>query len=747
MNSKPIYLDPFQPVDARVSDLLGRMTLEEKFREMGMGKTRNMGESGRFSKKLADEFFKGMGIGAMQDARLDPVNNAAFINDLQKYLIENTRLGIPALIISECLHGFLSPGATMFPQSIALGSSWNDALVGNIAAAAAKEATACGTRQALAPNLDLAREPRWGRVEETYGEDPYLCGCMGVEYVRGMQGERGVLAEDKLVVTLKHFAAHGSPEGGLFVSPVPTGERQLRELYLQPFKIAVMKAGALSVMPAYSEIDGIPCSTSKFLLIKILREEWGFKGYVFSDYVAIEMLQSSQRTAETPGHAGKQALEAGMDLEAPHIYGFGEELLTMVKEGKVDEKHVNRAVSNVLRVKFLCALFERPYIDIKKVSQTVHCEKHKELALKAAHESIILLKNKGNLLPLRNMAGSIAVIGPNADKAQLGDYSIRKESDVSLLQGIKNRSSKGTEVYYTKGCELYGSSLEGFPEAIDMARKAEVAIVAVGTSSGMLSGIGWGDKKGEIATCGEGFDWTDLKLPGVQEQLIEEIAKTGTPTIVVLINGRPLTFDYIAENIPAIIEAWYPGEEGGNALADIIFGNVNPSGRLTITFPKVSGQSPMYYNHKPSARGSYNQPGTPEKPGMDYVFNDTKPLYGFGYGLSYTEFEYSDLKVSSDVITPHEKVTVSVKVKNTGACEGKEVVQLYLNDVYSSVTTPVKALKGYKKISLDPGEEQKVSFVLTPEEMSLIDENMKEVVEPGLFEVMIDDLRTEFRVK
>lgn len=760
------YLDPSQPIEERINDLLSRMTLEDKFRQMGMHTTRFVCENGKFSKKLADEFFKGIGIGVMEDPRLEPEDTATLINEVQKYLIENTRLGIPALISSECLHGFVNPGATMFPQAITMGSSWNPELVREVAAAIAKEASSCGSKQALAPDLDLARELRWGRVEETYGEDPYLCSVLGAEYIKGLQGERAekkkdntgttdsiaaageaILAEDKIIATIKHFAAHGSPEGGLNLSLVATGERQLRELYLKPFKKAVVEAGALSVMPAYSEMDGIPCSASKFLLIDILRNEWGFEGYTYSDYGAVDMLHSFQKTAETLGMAGKQALEAGMDLEAPSICGFGDELMEMVRAGKADEKLVDLAVSRILRAKFLSGIFERPYVDVSKVKATVNCKSHKELSLKAAQESIVLLKNKDNILPLDKKIKSIAVIGPNAAVSQLGDFGINKDDAVTLLEGIKNKVDNDTRVFYAKGCELYGSSKEGFKEALDVAKKCDVAVAAVGTASAVQWGVGWGVDMGEIATCGEGSDLTDISLSGVQEELVKEIWATGTPTIMVLINGRPLAIETLAEKIPAILEAWYPGEEGGNAIADIIFGNVNPSGRLPISFPKVSGQLPIFYNHKPSARGYYNKPGTPDKPGRDYVFNDTKPLYEFGYGLSYTQFEYTGLRVYPETINAGDEVFVNVKVKNTGSRAGMETVQLYMNDVYSSVTTPVKELKGFKKVNLKPGEEREVNFILTAVDMSLIELNMKEVVEPGLFEVMVGGLKAEYRVK
>lgn len=747
IKGKPKYLDKNQPVETRVRDLIGIMTLEEKIREMGMHTTRLLVENGKFSTKLAEEYFKGIGIGAMEAPRQNPEDTAEIVNELQKFLINNTRLGIPAIIITECLHGFMSPRATVFPQAIGLASTWNAPLIKEIASVIAKEASACGCTQGIAPDLDLARESRWGRVEETYGEDPYLCAVLGTEYIKGLQGEEPMIGEEKLVSTVKHFAAHGSPESGINLAPVAVGERQLRELYLPAFKKAITEAGALSVMPAYSEFDGIPCSASKFLLTKILREEWGFKGYVFSDYGAIDMLCSFQCTAETMGQAGKQALEAGMDIEAPRIKCFGEELVRMTKEGKIDEKLIDNAVSRILRLKFLAGLFEKPYVDVKNASVIVNCKSHRELALKAAHESIVLLKNKDNLLPLDNNIDSIAVIGPNADIAQLGDYSIKKEDSVTLLQGIRNRASSKTKVSYAKGCGLCELSKEEFKEAVEIARKSKVAIVAVGGASMVKCGIGWGEETGEVATCGEGFDRTDLELPGVQQELVEAVAATGTPTIVVLINGRPLSVSWIAQNIPAVLEAWYPGEEGGNALADIIFGNINPSGKLTISFPKTVGQLPVYYNHKPSAKGFYHQPGTVEKPGRDYVFMDTKPLFEFGHGMSYTRFEYSDLKVIPDKIHQAGRVNVSVNVKNTGEREGKEVVQLYVNDVISSVTTPVKALKGFDKVELKSGEEREVSFSLTPEDIAILDQDMKMVVEPGVFEVMVGGLKSMFEVE
>ena len=734
-------------IENRVAGLLGKMTLEEKIREMNMlGSAGSIIKDGRLSPELAQQFFKGMGIGAVQDPRLDPGDTAEVINELQRFLKENTRLGIPALIVAETLHGVMSPGMTIFPQAIALASTWNTGLIKEIASVIAKEARSIGISQALAPDLDLAREPRWGRVEETYGEDPYLCARFGVEYIKGLQGEGPTIGSDHIAATVKHFAAHGSPEGGINLSPVPVGERQLRELYLPPFKAGIIEAGALSVMPAYSEFDGVPCSSSKILLNRILREEWGFKGYTISDYCAIDMLVYMHRTAESNEQAAKQSIEAGMDMEAPNINAFGEGLERLAESGQLPEELIDRAVSRILRVKISLGLFENPYADTKKIKNTVNCDAHRKLALEAAHESIVLLKNRDNLLPLDKNIESIAVIGPNADVAQLGDYCLEKKEAVSPLQGILNRVTPKTRVSCAKGCGIYELSKDGFAEAIKVAADSKVAIIAVGGSSMIDYGMGWGQDSGKIKTSGEGFDVTDLGLPGVQQELVEAVVNTGTSTIVVLIDGRPSSIPWIAENASAIIEAWYAGEEGGNALADIIFGNVNPSGRLTVSFPKSVGQSPVYYNYKPSARGFYKKPGTPENPGRDYVFMDTKPLFEFGFGLGYTEYEYSDLKIWPEKIGCDGKTTVSVKVRNIGKREGKEVVQLYLNDVVSSVTTPVKALRGFKKINLKPGEEKEVAFDLGFEGLSLVDEHLISVVEPGEFEVMVGNLSSRFEV-
>ena len=739
------YLDPALGVEARVRDLLARMTVEEKVKQMCMRRTRTLVKNGRLSARDVRDTFGTLSIGCLQDPRKDPETNVRVVNYVQKYLVEKTRLGIPGLVISECLHGHLSGGATVFPQAIALASTWSPDLVGKMARAVAKEARAVGVAQALSPVLDLAREPRWGRTEETYGEDPYLASRMGVAFIKGMQGEGPQVDREHVICTAKHFAAHGSPEAGVNLAPVAGGMRELRTVYLPPFEAAVTEAGVGSVMPCYSEYDGIPAPASELLLRRVLREEWGFQGYTFSDYFAVGMLHTFHRTAHSPEEAGKQALEAGMDLEAPEDYGFGDRLLGLVNKGEVSIDLVDQAVARILRAKFLAGLFENPYADAAEAQRVVHCPAHRRLARQIARESIILLKNEGGLLPLGDDVRTIAVLGPNADAARLGDYCSEDATGDTPLEGIRNAAPKHTKVLYAQGCTLCGTSREGFQEAVDAAAGSDVAIVVIGGTSMATGGVGWGEDT-RACTCGEGFDRCDLTPPGVQDDLVRAVHATGTPTIVVLVHGRPYAVSWMAEHIPAIVEAWYPGEQGGAALADVLFGKVNPSGKLPVSVPRSVGHVPAFYNYKPSARGYYHKGGSPESPGRDYVFSPTTPLYEFGHGLSYTRFSYSNLRVSPKRILPGGRVNVSVEVRNAGNRAGKEVVQLYVNDMVSSVTTPVKALRRFKKIELKPGERESVSFELGVADLALLDRNMNRVVEPGTFEVIVGGAKKTFDV-
>ena len=745
--SKVPYLDPALDVDRRVSDLLGRMTLEEKVRQMGMvAQFRDLLRNGRVSVAALRRHYGAMSPGCINDPKLEPRATAEAVNAVQHYLVERTRLGIPAIVHGECLHGHMSGGTTVFPQAIALGSTWDVEIIDQMGSAIAKEARVCGINQALAPDLDLARDPRWGRVEETYGEDPYLVSRMGVAYIEGMQGDGPTIDREHIACMAKHYAAHGSPEAGVNCSPVAGGVRDLHMLYLPPFKAAVTEARVQAIMNAYSEYDGMPAAASKLLLTRILRQEWGFPGWVFSDYGSIEMLHSFHKTAASPAEAGRQAVEAGMDLEAPNEFCFGKRLLKLVTRGEVAVERIDRAVARILRAKFLAGLFENPYADTRAVSRIVHNTDHRRLARRVAEESIILLKNDNQTLPLSRRLDSIAVIGPSADAAQLGDYTVPGAKGVSPLQGIRRAVSKRTKIRFARGCRMIDDSREEFAKAIDVASRSDVAIVVVGGTSNFYGGIGWGDDEG-AATCGEGFDMADLSLMGVQEELVRAVHETGTPTVLVLMHGRPNSITNLAGIIPAIVETWYPGEEGGHALADILFGKVNPSGKLPISIPKSVGHVPACYNHLPSARGAYHAPGSPGRPGRDYVFADTEPLFTFGHGLSYTTFRYTNLRVTPRSIRSGGIAEVHVNVRNTGQVKGREVVQLYVNDVYSSVTTPVKVLRGFRKISLRPGEQKTVRFTLKPEDLAMLDENVEWVVEPGEFEISIGPLTTTLTVK
>ena len=739
------YQDARLPVEARVRDLLGRMTLDEKVRQMSLCDAAQFICDGRVSPQAVSDHFGDRGIGCLQDPRAEAQTNVATLNAIQRHLVEQTRLGIPALVISECLHGHMSGGATIFPQAIGLASTWNPELLQRMAAATAREARAVGVAQALAPDLDLARDPRWGRVEETYGEDPYLVSRMGVAYIRGMQGEGPGVDGQHLLCTVKHFAGHGSPEAGMNLAPVAGGVRDLRTLYLPPFEAAVREAGALSVMPCYSEYDDVPAHANRFLLTEVLREEWGFQGYTFADYGGVHMLHSFHHTADSAAEAGKQALLAGLDLEAPADYGYGDTLLQMVQRGEVDVALVDQAVARILRVKFLAGLFENPYADEAKLARFLHSPAHRRLAREVAQESLILLKNEHSLLPLDPKLRRIAVIGPNADAVQFGDYTLTSATGVTILDGIRSAVGKGTEVVYAQGCGLWEPATDGFAEAVTAAQESDVAIVVLGGGSMALAGTGWGSDE-RVATCGEGFDRTELTPPGVQQELVEAIHATGTPTVVVLVHGRPWGIPWIAEHVPAILEAWYPGEEGGHAVADVLFGKVNPSGKLPISVPRSSGHVPAFYNHKASARGYYKRPGSPDRPGRDYVFAHPSPLYEFGHGLSYTTFSYRALRVKPGRIRPAGQVEVSVTVRNAGDRPGKEVVQLYLNDVVSSVTTPVKVLRRFAKVELQPGEHQVLTFTLGPDDLRLLDANHDWVVEPGGFEVYVGGLKASFEV-
>jgi beta-glucosidase len=729
----------------KVKELIKKMTLEEKIAQLQAVFAKNLvDEKGEFSEEKAQKYLK-YGIGQITrlagDKGVEPEKAVILRNKIQRFLKEKTRLGIPAIIHEECLSGYLAKGATTFPQAIGMSSTFEPDLVQKVTDVIRKQMKAIGVHQGLAPVLDIPRDPRWGRTEETFGEDPYLVSRMASSYVKGLQGEDW---KEGIVATIKHFTAYGISEGARNLGPAKIGERELREVFLFPFEVAVKEAQAGSLMNAYHEIDGIPCASSKFLLTKVLRWEWGFKGFVVSDYIAIRMLENFHRVAKDAKEAAVLALEAGIDIELPEIDCYGEPLIQAVKEGLISEEVIDTSVERVLRAKFLLGLFEEEEKDPKKVYETFDLPEHRELAREVARRSIVLLKNNG-ILPLPKDIKSIAVIGPNADNPRNlhGDYSytvhIPSVSEtlegqkieevcavptVSILEGIKNKVSKTTEIHYAKGCNIVDGSDEDISKALEEAKKSEVIIAVMGEESGLF----------HRGISGEGNDRSELELPEIQRKLLKELKKLGKPIILVLVHGRPLALKWEDENMDAILTAWYPGEEGGNAVADVIFGDYNPSGKLPISFPAVTGQIPVYYNRKPSAF-------------TDYVDATAKALYPFGHGLSYTNFEYSKLEIKPQIVNSLEPVEISFKIKNVGKLSGEEVVQLYIHDEIASLERPVKELKGFKKVYLNPGEEKTVKFILYPEQLAFYDEFMRFVVERGNFEVMIGSSSEDIKLK
>jgi len=737
----PDYKNPGLPVEQRVADLLSRMTLEEKVAQLTClwaerpqvgPQTDFSNDRGDFSPEKARLVMKyGIGQIARQRERKGPREGAVFANAVQKWLIENSRLGIPAIFHDEILHGHMAQGSTSFPQPIALASSWDPDFISKVFTVAALETRARGSHQVLGPNLDVAREPRWGRTEETYGEDPYLVSRMAVAIIKALQGSGPGVDGDHIIATAKHFAAHGQPEGGTNIAPANYSERVLREFFLPSFEAAVKEAGVMSVMASYNEIDGVPSHANKWLLEKVLRQEWGFKGYVVSDYYGIPQLESLHHVAADKKEAAKLALETGVDIELPDPDCFPI-LVQLVKEGKVAEATIDRAVARNLRAKFLLGLFENPYVDPQRAVSVTNSEAHRELAAEAARRSIVLLKNENNLLPLdRNRLKSIAVIGPNADRVHLGGYSDNPGRGISVLQGITDKVGSKATVTHAVGCKITkeggdwwadtshlsdpAEDTKLIAQAVEVAKAADLAVLVLGGNED-TNKEGWADSH-----LG---DRDSLDLVGRQNDLVKAVLDTGKPTVVLLINSGPLSINYIAEKVPAILEGFYLGQETGVAVADALFGDYNPAGKLPVTFPRSVGQLPSYYNRKPTAR-------------RGYLFTSKEPLFPFGFGLSYTTFAYSNLSVSPARIGTAGQTRVSVTVTNTGKRAGDEIVQLYIHDLVSSVTRPVMELKDFKRISLAQGESKTVEFVIIPDKLSFLDLNMNRIVEPGWFDIMV----------
>ena len=739
------YRNPGLSPEKRVKDLLSRMTLEEKAAQMlciWQQKPKTLVDAdGKFDLAKARQFFKdgnGLGqVGRPSDAGkgLNPRQMAETTNAIQKFFLENTRLGIPVVFHEECLHGHAAVGGTSFPQPIALAATFNAELVESLFTATALEARSRGAHQALTPVVDVARDARWGRVEETYGEDPFLVSRMGIAAVRGFHGDGSFRDKKRLIATLKHFVGHGQPESGMNCAPANVSLRVLRETFLYSFKQALRKAGAISVMPSYNEVDGVPSHASKWLLRDVLRKEFGFKGYTVSDYFAIWELGYRP---DTHGHfvaadkkeSCKLAVEAGVNIELPDPDCYLE-LVELVKKRVLKESQLDELVAPMLLWKFKLGLFDDPYVDPAEAERIVGCDDHRNLARQAAREAITLLKNDGGLAPLDlSKYRTIAVIGPNANRTLLGGYSGVPKHEVTVLEGIKARAGNRAKVVYSEGCkitiggnwnqdEVVPSNPEEdrkqIAEAVEVAKLADVIILAIGGNE-QTSREAWG-----LNHMG---DRANLDLIGRQEELVKAMLATGKPVVVLLYNGRPLSINYLAQNVPVIFECWYLGQENGHAIAEVLFGDVNPSGKLPITIPRSAGHLPVFYNYKPSAR-------------RGYLFDDVSPLYAFGYGLSYTTFAMKNVRLQKEKIRTTGSTRVTADLTNTGQREGAQIVQMYIRDVVSSVTRPVKELKGFQKVTLRPGETKTVTFEITPELLAFYDINMKYVVEPGDFTIMI----------
>ncbi|MGN5374223.1 MAG: beta-glucosidase [Sphingomonas hengshuiensis] len=746
-----LYKDASQPVTARVEDLLRRMTLEEKVAQM-IGIWEKKGDiqdaQGNFSAaKAARAFPDGLGqITRPSDKRgvtvsnnaagvaADAVNRTAretadYVNAAQRWAVEQTRLGIPMIMHEEALHGYVARGATSFPQSIALASSWDPALVERVFGVAAREMRARGANLALAPVVDVARDPRWGRIEETYGEDPHLVGEMGLAAIRGFQGSTLPLQADKVMVTLKHMTGHGQPENGTNVGPANISERTLRENFFPPFERAVRELPVQAVMASYNEIDGIPSHANKWLLDDVLRREWGYKGSVVSDYFAIKELNTRHHLYGTDmAAAGRRALDAGVDMELPDAEGWST-LAQMVKSGQVPQAQVDNAVRRILTMKFQMGLFENPYADARTAEARTATPDAIALAREAAVRSVVLLRNRNNLLPLDPAKiGRMLVVGTHARDTPIGGYSDVPRHVVSVLEGMQQAAQGRFSVDYAEGVRLTRSRqwaadkvelvppAENAPlidEAVRKAAQADTILLVLGQNE-QLSREAWAD-----AHLG---DRQKLDLIGEQNELARRLFATGKPVVVVLLNGGPLAATYLDATAPAIVEGWYLGQETGNAVADIVLGRANPGGKLPVSVPRSEGQLPIFYNHKPTAR-------------RGYLFDSTAPLYPFGYGLSYTSFTVGAPRLARATIGRDESVRVSVDVANTGRRAGDEVVQLYVHDDEASVTRPVLELKHFRRVTLKPGERRTVTFDLKPADLAFWNVDMQRVVEPGTFTI------------
>jgi beta-glucosidase len=749
------FRDPKVPIENRIDDLLARMTLAEKIAQLqGIWQTKHLVQDaqGNFSASTAMKNFpdgigqisrpgdrvgtaKPDGAAIAAGASANVVNRtgleaANYANAAQKWAVEQTRLGIPLLLHEEALHGFVARGATSFPQAIALASSWDPALVEQVMSVAAREMRLRGANLALAPVVDIVRDPRWGRSEETFGEDPYLAGEIGLAAIRGLQGSTLPLAPNKVFATLKHLTGHGEPENGVNVGPALVGERTLRENFLPPFEKAIRSLPIRSVMASYNEIDGIPSHINRWLLQDVLRDEWGYQGAIVSDYFALKELDSVHKMVASMDEAAALALAAGVDVELPDGEAF-KRLPELISNNTISESRIDEAVRRVLRMKFEAGLFEQPYVNAELADPQTATADAIALARTAAARSIILLKNKADLLPINpNQKLRLLVVGTHARDTPIGGYSDQPREVISVLDGLRAAKGAGMRIDYSEGVRLTKSRVweqdlvelvseetnhRLLSEAIEKAKQADIVLMVLGENE-QLSREAWA--KTHLG------DRASLDLTGQQNALAKAMLDLGKPTVVLLLNGRPLSVNLLAERADALLEGWYLGQQTGHGVADVIFGKVAPGGKLPVSIPRSVGHIPVYYSHKPSAR-------------RGYLFDDISPLYPFGFGLSYSQFKLDRLKLSSISIRSTDSVSLSARLRNTGTRPADQVVQVYLRDVHASVTRPLLELKRFERVSLAAGEAKTLRFELHPADFSLWNSQMKYVVEPGKFELLV----------
>jgi len=745
----PVYKQANAPVNARVEDLIKRMTLEEKIAQLQcvwLSKKDLQNDDTSFSVEKARRVHpNGMGmfarpsdrqIGADNNAgnsgavgNRGPKETAEYVNAVQKWALEQTRLGIPVFMHEESLHGYVAPEATSFPQAIGLASSFDPELVQQIFSLAAQEMRARGANLALAPVVDVAREPRWGRIEETYGEDPHVCGVMGKAAVLGFSGDSLPLAKDKVFATLKHMTGHGQPESGTNIGPANVGERTLREDFFPPFEKIIKETKIAAVMPSYNEIDGIPSHANRWLLTDVLRKEWGFQGLTVSDYMAVAELGSRHHLVGSVKEGGLRAFKAGVDIETPDPAGYAT-LGELVKEGRITQREIDAVVRRILRLKFEAGLFENPYADVAQADARTATPEAIALARKAAARSAVLLKNDKGLLPLApQKVGKMLLVGTHAKDTPIGGYSDKPRHVVSVYEALQEEAKAGGfSLAYSEGVRLTEGHVWGqdeivwtkpevnarlIAEAVAAARNADTIVMVLGDNE-QTAREAWADNH-----LG---DRTSLDLVGQQNDLARAIFALNKPTVVLMLNGRPLSATLLAERADALLECWYMGQETGHAVADLLFGRANPGGKLPVTIARNVGQLPLYYNRKPSSR-------------RGYIDDVTTPLYPFGYGLSYTRFEISAPRLEQDRIGTNGSTRVQVDVQNTGSVRGDEVVQMYIRDDVSSVTRPLLELKGFRRVTLEPGEKRTVTFDIKPSDLWFYNADMKRVVEPGSFTI------------